>query len=188
MKSKAFFWTVRTIAVTALLAGISALAQDWSGRTFKGLINAYSPQTAATLTAPATGPYEVRGPWTLKLNRYTDKASFSAALNMELSDGWAITLNGGNFDPNARGAHTHHITMVDANVTWTATGFQISGPATVTLNGGTAPISPTPLVIEITGGALVKYSNIKLTFGSPGLKHFGPEPLPGVVQSVTDSN
>jgi len=188
MKSRAFYWTVRTITVMALLAGISALAQYDSHKTFNGVINAYSPQTAATLTAPATGPYEVRGPWTLKLNRYTDKANFSAALNMELSDGWAITLNNSNFDPNARGAHTHHITMIDANVTWTATGFQISGPATVTLNGSAAPVSPTPLVIEITGGSLVKYSNITLTFGSPGSKHFGGEPLPGVVRSVTDSN
>jgi len=34
---------------------------------------------------------------------------------MELSDGWVITKNGGIFDPNARGAHTHHITLVDAD-------------------------------------------------------------------------
>jgi hypothetical protein len=188
MKSKAFYWTVRTIAVMALIAGINALAQYDSHKTFNGVINAYSPQTAATLTTPATGPYEVRGPWTLKLNTYTEKANFSAALDMNLSDGWAISLNGSNFDPNARNAHTHHITMVDANVTWTATGFEISGPATVTLNGGTAPVSPTPLVIDITGGTLVKYSNIKLTFGSPGSKHFGGEPLPGVVTSVAGSD
>lgn len=189
MKSKVFQWTARTIVALTLTAGISALAQDWSGQTFKGVINAYTPQTAATPTAPATGPYEIRGPWTLKLNRYTDKADFSAAVDMGLSDGWAITLNEGNFDPNARGAHTHNISL-HGNVTWTATGFQVSGMATVTANGGPPPkpITPTPLVIEITGGTLVKYSNITLTFGSPGSNHFGGEPLPGVVQSVTDSN
>lgn len=188
MKSKTFYWTARIIAVLALAVSIGALAQDDSHKTFKGVINAYSPQTTATLTVPATGPYEVRGPWTLKLNTYTEKADFSAAFDMNLSDGWAITLNSGNFDPNARGAHTHHITLINGNVTWTATGFQVSGSATVTLNGGTAPVSPTPLVIEVTGGTKVKYSNIKLTFGSPGSRHFGAEPLPGVIQSVTGSD
>ena len=44
-------------------------------------------------------------------NSGSGKASFTAALNMELSDGWVLTENNGNFDPNARGAHTHHVTL-----------------------------------------------------------------------------
>ena len=56
--------------------------------------------------------------------------------------------------------------------------------ATITLNGNPAPVSPSPLVITVTGGSVVQLSNITLTFGSPGSKHFGTEPLPGVVQSV----
>lgn len=184
MKSKGFRWTARAIAVLVLAAGIGASGEDWI-QTYSGVIDAYSPQTTATLTAPATGPYEIHGPWTLRLNRYTGRASFSAALNMELSDGWVLTLNSGNFDPNARGAHTHHITLADADVTWLANGaFEVSGPATITLNGSPAPVSPSPLVIDITGGTILKHSNIKLTFGSPGSKHFGTEPLPGVVSNV----
>jgi hypothetical protein len=102
---------------------------------------------------------------------------------MELSDGWVITENEGNFDPAARGAHTHHITLCDVDVTRTSTGgLLISGPATITLNGNPAPVSPSLLTIEITGGTDVEFSNITLTFGSPGLMHFGAEPLPGVVQ------
>jgi hypothetical protein len=186
MNSKALGWTARAIAVLALAAGIGASAQD-PIQTFSGVIDAYSPQTAATLTAPATGPYEIHGPWTLRLNRYTGRANFSAALDMKLSDGWVLTLNNGNFDPNARGAHTHHITMVNADVTWLANGaFEVSGSATITLNGSPAPVSPSPLVIDITGGTDLEHSNVKLTFGSPGSRHFGAEPLPGVVSSIKD--
>jgi hypothetical protein len=110
MKSNVFEWTARSIAVLVVLAvSISALAENPRHKTytFSGVMNAYSPQTTAT------GPYEIRGPWSLKLKG--DKADFSAALDMELSDGWVITKNGGIFDPNARGAHTHHITLVDAD-------------------------------------------------------------------------
>jgi hypothetical protein len=113
------------------------------------------------------------------------RANFSAALNMELSDGWVITQNNGNFDPNARGAHTHHVTLVNGVVTTTSSGgLLITGTATITLNGNPAPISPSPLTIAITGGSNVTFSNITLTFGAPGSNHFGTEPLPGIVRRV----
>ncbi len=100
MKSKAFEWTARTIAVLALAAGIGALAQNSEQNTlngasvitFSGVIDAYSPQTTATSTAPATGPYEIRGPWSLTVDTSSGRADFSAAVNMELSDGWVLTL------------------------------------------------------------------------------------------------
>lgn len=185
MKSKVFEWTARSMAVLVVLAvSIGARAQDWRHKTFvfSGVMNAYSPQTAAT------GPYEIRGPWSLKLKGESGKADFYAAVDMELSDGWAITKNGGNFDPNARGAHTHHITLVDAEVTPIANGFQVTGTAMFTLNGGPAPatVAPSPVVIEITGGSDVEFSNMTLTFAAPGSNHFGAEPLPGVVRSVTE--
>ena len=164
-----------------MAVSLGALAQNPT--QFSGQINAYSPQTGTT------GPYEVHGPWSLQFmptssSSSSSKASFTAALNMELSDGWVLTENNGNFDPNARGAHTHHVTLVDVDVTWLTNGFQLSGMATITLNGNPAPVSPSPLVITITGGSDFKFSNITLTLGSPGSKHFGSEPLPGVVQSV----
>jgi hypothetical protein len=181
MKSKAFERTARTIAILMVLAvGVAALAETPKRKTFSGFINAYSPQTSAT------GPYEIRGPWSLKWNCDVAKADFSAELNMELSDGWVLTKNSGNFDPNARGAHTHHITLVDAEVTPIANGFRVNGTATFTLNGCPAPatIEPSAVVIEITGGKDVEFSNITLTFAAPGSMHFGAEALPGVVQRV----
>lgn len=181
MKSKVFGRMACLVVFLLLAASIGALAQNPT--QFSGVIDAYSPQTGTT------GPYEVHGPWSLQLlpvasSLASGKASFTAALNMELSDGWVLTENNGNFDPNARGAHTHHVTLVNADVTWMTNGFQLAGMATITLNGNPAPVSPSPMVITVTGGSDVKFSNITLTFGSPGSKHFGTEPLPGVVQSV----
>jgi len=184
MKST-YLWFGAQIALVVVAVCIGALSQDQDcAVSFSGVINAYSPQSSTT------GPYEVRGPWSLKLNKDSGKANFSAALNMELSDGWALTLGHGNFDPAARGAHTHHISLVDAEVVWLQTGgFEVNGTmtrmATITLNGSPAPVSPSPLVIDITGGTSVKYSNITLTFGVPGSNHFGTEPLSGVVRRVS---
>ncbi len=185
MKSKAFWRMTYATMVLVLAADIGAVAQNPT--QLSGVIDAYSPQT--TTSSGTTGPYEVHGPWSMQLvaastNVAPGRANFTAALNMELSDGWVLTVNGGNFDPNARGAHTHHVTLTSATVTWMTNGFQVSGIATVTLNGNPAPVSPTPLVITVTGGSNVEYSNISLLFGTPGSKHFGTEPLPGVVQSA----
>ena len=191
MKSKALVWTARTFAVLVVAAGSTgALAQNLEYKTFRGVLNAYSPQTTTTTgtTTTTTGPYEIRGPWSLKFQADPGKADFYAALNMELSDGWVITENNKNFDPTARNAHTHHITLVNAEVTPIANGFQVKGTAAFTLNGGPAPVTiePSPVVIEITGGSEVEFSNITLTFETPGSKHFGSAPLPGVVQSVRE--
>jgi hypothetical protein len=187
MKSKAFKWTPLIIAVLVLTANIGARAQDEGAqhspaKLFKGVMNAYTPQTTA-----GVGPYEVRGPWSLTLKKGGRKAEFTAALNMEFSDGWVLTTGKMNFDPTTRGAHTHHIS-VEGVVTEIANGFQVTGQAIFTLNGGPAPttVSPSDVVIEVTGGSDVQYSNITLTFAAPGSNHFGSAPLPGVVRSVKE--
>lgn len=182
MKSKTFEWTARSIAVLVVLAtSIGTLAENPKHKTLSGVINAYTPQTTT-----GTGPYEVRGPWSLKWDCDSGKADFSAALNMEFSDGWVLTTGSKDFDPTKRMAHTHHITLDDAEVTPIANGFRVNGTAVFTLNGGPAPasVAPSPVVIEITGGKDVEFSNITLTFLAPGSTHFGADPLPGVVQRV----
>jgi hypothetical protein len=196
MKSKTIGWTVRIVAVLALAVGTGALAEDSAPKELRGEINAYSPQTTTTVngTTTVTGPYEVRGPWSLTLKRDGEKADFSAAVNMEFSDGWVLTVNGGNFDPSKRGAHTHHITMSGGEVTRLPNGgIQVYGSATVTLNGGATPFAQTsPLTIVITGAGAdanpgidpIEFSNITLAFGFPAYNHFGMVPLPGVVRTV----
>jgi hypothetical protein len=186
MKNKALGWAVLTIAVLILAASVGALAQTSGLTTFNGEMNAYSPQTTDS-TGTTTGPYEIRGPWTLTLQG-TGTAGFSTDLNMEESDGWCMTQNGSNFDPAARGAHTHHITLVNAAVTQITGGFQISGSATIMANGTiSSKLSPSVLTVQITGGTDRTYSNITLTFQAPGSTHFGTEPVAGVVRSVTRS-
>jgi hypothetical protein len=184
MNSKAFERTVLTIAVLVLAASVGALAQTSAITTFAGEINAYSP---VLTTTPVTGPYEIRGPWSLKSNG-NGKADFTADLNMEESDGWCMTQNGSNFDPAARNAHTHHITLLGGAVTSITGGFQVSGSATIMGNGSiSSKLSPSILTVEVTGGTDDKFSNITLTFASPASDHFGTEPVAGVVRSVMKS-
>ncbi len=184
MKSKTFWSTAGVVTVLLLASCIGALAQRPTPKTrFSGMFDTYTPQT--TTNGVTTGPYEIHGPWSMVLTG-NSHANFFAAVNMELSDGWVLSQNGGNFDPAARGAHTHHITLVNAAVTSLATGgIEITGTATITVNGAPAPVSPSAVVIDITGGSDVQYSNVTLTFASPGSKHFGDEPLSGFVRRGT---
>ena len=181
MKNKTFPSKAGAIAVLLLAACVGALAQSPAAKTrFSGIFDSYTPQT--TSNNVTTGPYEIHGPWSMVLTG-NSHANFYAALNMELSDGWVLTQNNGNFDPAARGAHTHHITLLNGTVTTLSTGgIEITGSAKITVNGAAAPISPSDVVIDITGGSDVAYSNITLTFASPGSKHFGSEPLAGFVR------
>jgi hypothetical protein len=77
--------------------------------------------------------------------------------------------------------HTHHIGLVDGTVTALPNGWRISGNAVITGNGNVAGFSPSPIVVEITGGNAVAASNIKLTFDGAAVSHFGTQPLDGVV-------
>ena len=147
--------------------------QRLTHKELNGVINGYSPQTT-TGTTPATtttGPYEIRGPWSLKLTD-SGKAEFYAALNMELSDGWALSENKGDFDPTMRDPHTHHISLVDCDVTRLANGeFQVSGRPRSRSTETPRPFHQQLWSITITGGSDVEFSNITLTFGLPGCKH-----------------
>ena len=40
------------------------------------------------------------------------------------------------------------------------------------------------LQVDVTGGDLVAYSNVTLTFGGDAAKHFGTNPVAGVVSGV----
>jgi hypothetical protein len=183
MKSKPAGWMV-VITAIVLSVSVNALAQTAALTTFSGEINGYSPQLTGSTSV--TGPYEIRGPWSLT-SKGNSKADVTTELNMEESDGWCITQNGSDFDPAARGAHTHHISLVNATVTQITGGFQVSGLATIMSNGAIASISPSVLTVAITGGADRKYSNVTLTFQAPASNHFGTEAIAGVVQNVTVS-
>ena len=178
MKNKSF-WLVASIGVLLLAVSTRALAQAPKHMIFRGLISDYTPQT---IGGQSVGPWEMRGVWSLNVKGREGKADFSAAMAMVHSD---LGVTGGDLNSSgARGAHTHHITLVDATVTPLANGFRVSGSAIVTGNGAfPAPFGPnSTLQIDITGGNTIAYSNIQLTFAGDAVKHFGSQPINGVVR------
>jgi hypothetical protein len=180
------------LAVT-LMAASGALAWNSVPEHFKGTISDYTPLNSG---ASPTGPYEMRGHWSLDLKR-NGKADFSAFMTMELSDYWLWFSNSNPSDPTVRGAHTHHIVMTDAKLVEGATGcpadspatttrFSVTGPAAfITGNGSPGPFEkngPTTLQVCVTGGSDVTYSNITIVMTGPATGHFGSQPIHGVVR------
>jgi hypothetical protein len=107
---------------------------------------------------------------------------------MERSDLGVMNSGGGDLNnPADRNAHTHNITLVNGTVTFPSEGvIEITkGVVTITANGATPPFGTvSTLTIDITGGSIVTFSNLKVTFGGDAETHFGPNPINGVVRSV----
>lgn len=229
MKNRTLWWAVRIVAVLVLAAGTSALAQAPMPTHFSGLINDYTPQTCpqqqstppgtpvpATCSTSVSGPWEMRGTWSLNLEHDGTIADFSAAINMTHSDYW-VTINGSpsvavndNSSTTGRHPHTHYITITDGTVTWISTSapeeFTVTGPVKVTNDGGPTPFesaceastpSPCTLTVDIKGGTpnpsvptftVLRFSNITMTFSGPLTGHFGPQAIHGVVRSAKNSD
>jgi hypothetical protein len=186
MKSRTLWRALRIIAVLVLAAATGALAEPWTTPVhFSGIINDYSPASVTPM-----GPWEIRGPWSLKLKEESGKADFSAALTMELSD---YSRNPSNVDTtsgaDSRMQHTHHITIEDATITPIPTGgFEVSGPVTITKDGSPAPLASSMLYVDITGGTSVEFSNITLRFDGGAKVHFGSQAIHGVVRKPKPSD
>jgi hypothetical protein len=178
MTSKTF-WRAISIAVVPMLAGVTGvLAQTPATTQYSGVIQDYTPAT----NTPA-GPWEMRGPWKVTLQGASGKATFSAALTMELSD---YTRNPSNIDSTSgttsRMQHTHHIAIDDGTVTQISTGgFEVTGPVSVTKDGSPAPFAASTLTVAITGGTSVEFSNMTLQFAGGATVHFGTGLIHGVV-------
>ncbi|MGA2422354.1 MAG: hypothetical protein ABSG69_19935 [Candidatus Acidiferrum sp.] len=201
MANKRLWLTAGILAVLVLAAG-TALAQGPMPHYFSGILSDYTPLIS---TLSPTGPYEMRGHWSLQLKGRSDKADFSAYMTMELSDSGVAAAGGNLADPKSRGAHTHHIVMTDATVSSEPSDtstcptfspantalFVVTGTANfISGNGNAAPfekLGPTTLQVCISGGtegtSEVKYSNMTLVMSGPAAeKHFGSQPIHGVVR------
>jgi len=201
MKSKALSWAVRFVAVLLLAVGTAALAQAPTPVHFSGLINDFTPET---IGGTPVGPWEMHGTWSLDLKGGSGLADFSAAMTMEHSDYAVVDGVDKADDPSnsdARAAHTHHITMKGAMVSYntvtcpvypaptaiTNPGFMVTGSAYITGNGSPAPFSKnntvlSPLQVCVNGGTDVPFSNLTLVFGAPASGHFGVQAIHGVVR------
>jgi hypothetical protein len=204
MKSKTLWWAAGIVAVLALGVAASALAQTPAPEHLSGIINDYT--SSHDIKGNLTGPWEMRGTWSLELHGKSGLADFSAAMTMEHSD-FAITQAVVNADdPMTRGAHTHHFTMKNATVSYntsacppepagnpSTTGrFVINGYVDITGNGSPAPFSKggtvlSPLQVCVTGGTEVEYSNITLVLGAPATGHFGTQAIHGLVRKAEES-
>jgi len=182
MKRKILLGAVVSIlAVLGLAVAIRAIADSRMPTHFSGVINDYTPVVGST--GSTTGPWELHGLWNLTLHPESNTADFSSALTMELSD---FSLTSTNISNSARMQHTHHLTVEGGMVAPISGGFEVTGPVTITKDGGPAPaaIQGSSIVIDVTGGALVEYSNITLTFQDGAVGHFGGQPLHGVVRKA----
>jgi len=178
------FWRTVGTSLIPMLAATGLLAQAPAPTQYSGIIQDYTPAT----NSPA-GPWEMRGPWKLTLQGASGKATFSAALTMELSD---YTRNPSNIDSTtgstSRMQHTHHIAIDDGTVTQISTGgFEVTGPVSVTKDGSPAPLTASTLTVDITGGTSVEFSNITLKFVGGATVHFGTGLIHGAVGSPITS-
>jgi len=186
-----FYGIAMAVAAMAL---VQAQAQDIRPVHFSGVINDYTPSTSPG------GPYEMRGEWSLDVER-GGTANFSADFDMETSD-YGITgaTHVDPTNPATRSPHTHHISMTNATVSYntstcpantpatTVPGLMVSGTAPTTANGGPAPFDPnntSTLQVCIMGGSGVSFSNVTLVYSGPATGHFGTQPIHGVVRSVS---
>jgi len=170
-----FHW-VALVGALVVAAGTGGQAHGRKGVDFSGQID--------DVTVATAGSWVMHGTWSLNVKGDWDKADFTAAINMERSDYFYVANP--TADPNSltiRNAHTHNIAIVDGTVTTIPGGFRVSGPAMLTGNGGTPPFgTDSTLQVDVTGGNLVTFSNVKLTFGGNAVAHFGSLPVSGVVR------
>jgi hypothetical protein len=189
MKRKTFGWTAGIFVVLGLAVGVGALAQTPRYLKLRGTLSDYTTQGNPATVA---GPWEVRGTWSLLVRGESGKADFSAALTMVHSDQGVIKSGAGDFDMGkGRNPHTHHINLVDGDVTAIPGGFRVTGgKVTITANGNNPPPfgAASGLQIDVVGGNTVDPSNISVLFLDDAAGHFGALPLHGVVRSTDKDN
>jgi len=202
MKSKRSWSMAGIFAVLVLAGSTGALAQAPLPGHLSGIISDYTPLIS---TLSPTGPWEMRGRWSLDLEGRSGEADFSAYMTMELSDSGVAAAGKNLADPTSRSAHTHHILMTDATVSTDPTDlgncptfspgntalFVVTGTANfISGNGNAGPFEkfgPTTLKVCISGGtdgtSEVQYSNMTLEMIGPAAdKHFGSQAIHGVVR------
>jgi hypothetical protein len=167
------------IATMALAMGGFALAQGNGdhAQSVSGTFNDYVWVEAAA----GNGAWHVTGEWAAQVKGNSGKGAFTGSLLGVRSDLWVLQTFADPANPALRTPHTHHVGIPDANVTVIPNGIRLEGIATITANGSVTPYSGSIVRVDITGGNLIQYSNIKMTFFGAATDHFGPQPYEGVV-------
>lgn len=125
------------------------------------------------------GSWYVSGEWVAQLRGDTGKGEFIGSLMGVRSDLW-VQQTGVDPATTTRSPHTHHVGLLDADVSAIPGGVRLTGNAIVTTNGSVL-YAAVPVQVDITGGALIRFSNVKLTFLGQAIEHFGSQVYDGVV-------
>jgi hypothetical protein len=173
--------TLTAAVLLALAVGAQPSAQSPAPARLGGTIGDHVWVEAG----PGFGAWFVSGEWSLQVNGESGKADFTASLLGVRSDLWVIQ-NSINPVTTTRSSHTHHVGISKGEVTSIPNGFKVSGTATITANGSATPYSSAPIEVEITGGNVLQFSNMKVTFLGVAIEHFGSQPYDGVVVLSTE--
>lgn len=168
---------VSFLVTMALALGSHAFAQESPQTHVSGTFNDYVWVEAGA----GAGAWHVTGAWTAKVNPDSGKGEFTGSLLGVRSDLWVLQTSADPANPALRTPHTHHIGLLDADVTVIPNGIRLEGTAIITANGSVAPYSGSTVRVDITGGGLLRFSNIRLTFLGTAVEHFGPQPYDGLV-------
>jgi hypothetical protein len=167
---------VGVIAATSLIAAPAAVAQSGAPTRVAGTLNDF----VWVDMGGGAGPWQISGTWSAKLIGSSGRAEFVATILGVRSDLWVLQTG---TDPRAteRAAHSHHVGLLDAAVTTIPGGVRLTGTAIITTNGNAATFTNSPVVVDITGGNTVPFSNMKLMFHGASNEHFGSHAYDGVV-------
>lgn len=176
MRNKPRFVLTALLTMAAAM-GADALGQEPQPSRVSGTFNDYVWVEVGT----GAGAWHVTGDWTAQVKENSGKAEFVASLIGVRSDLWTLQTNADPANPALRTPHTHHVGLLDANVSLIPNGVRLTGAAIITTNGAVAPFSGSLVQVDLTGGGLIRFSNIKLTFLGHAIEHFGPQPYDGIV-------
>ena len=177
MTNKRHIGAVSLVVAIALVMGAHASAQEASETHVSGTFNDY----VWVEESPGGGAWHVTGAWTANANAASGKGEFIGSLLGVRSDLWVQLTSADPANPALRTPHTHHIGLLDADVSVIPNGIRLEGIAIITVNGSVASVlkldgssrhhrrRPDPLLEHKTD-----------VFGR-AVDHFGPQPYDGLV-------
>jgi hypothetical protein len=169
------------LATMALAMGAHAFAQENAGAARLDHVSGTFDDYVWVEAGAGAGAWHVTGQWTARSKGSSGKGEFTGSLLGVRSDLWVLETFADPANPALRTPHTHHVALLDADVSVIPNGIRLEGTAIITANGSVAPYSNSTVRVDITGGSLLRYSNVKLTFFEAAVEHFGPQPYDGLV-------
>lgn len=170
-------FVLTALVLLATAVGADAFGQESPQARVSGTIDDYVWVEVGT----GAGAWHVTGEWTAQVRGDSGRGEFIASLLGVRSDLWVLQTNADPANPALRSPHTHHVGLLDADVSIIPNGVRLSGTAIITTNGAVAPYSGSSVQVDITGGGLIRFSNVKLTFLGAAIDHFGPQAYDGIV-------